>query len=144
MDSYLAQGGGDNSIVSPIIFSPYVKNSLPSKSNTITLQNSKLAYPDAWLTLETEVGFSTINNLKYSDSGSYITDFFIDNNIEFTPNNTRLLVPIIKMYATQKLLQPTINSAQFKIGLNGYLTKNSNFSRQYFEFNFKSNKKRTS
>ena len=127
MDSYLAQGGGDNSIVSPIIFSPYVKNSLPSKSNTITLQNSKLAYPDAWLTLETEVGFSTINNLKYSDSGSYITDFFIDNNIEFTPNNTRLLAPIIKMYATQKLLQPTINSAQFKIGLNGYLTKNSNF-----------------
>jgi hypothetical protein len=126
-DSYLAQGGGNNPIVSPIIFNPYIKNSLPSKSNTTTIAASKSTYPDAWLALETEVGFSTITNLRYSDSGSYITDFFIDNDIEFTVNNVKLLSPIIKMYATQKLLQPTINSTQFKVKLQDYLTKNSNF-----------------
>jgi hypothetical protein len=126
-DSYLAQGGGNNPIVSPIIFNPYINNSLPSKSNTTTIAASKSTYPDAWLELETEVGFSTITNLAYSNSGSYITDFFIDNNIEFTVNNVKLLSPIIKMYATQKLLQPTINSAQFKVKLQEYLTKNSNF-----------------
>jgi hypothetical protein len=127
MDSYLAQGGGNNPIVNPITFNPYVKNSLPSKLNNITVSTSKSNYPDAWLELETEVGFSTITNLKYTDTGSYITDFFIDNNIEFTPNNVRLLSPIIKMYATQKLLLPTITTNQFKTKIQEYLTKNSNF-----------------
>jgi hypothetical protein len=128
MDSYLAQGGGNNPIVNPIIFNPYVKNSLPSTLNNITVSTSKSAYPDAWLALETEVGFSTITNLKYTDTGSYITDFFIDNNIEFTPNNVRLLSPIIKMYATQKLLAPTtLTTNQFKSKIQEYLIKNSNF-----------------
>ena len=127
MDSYLAQGGGNNSIVNPIIFNPYVRNSLPSVLNNVTLSTSKTNYPDAWLALETEVGFSTITNLKYSDGGSYITDFFIDNNIEFTTNNVKLLAPIIKMSATQKLLQPTITPLQFKSKLQEYLTKTSNF-----------------
>ena len=127
MASYLAQGGGTNPIVDPIVFDPYIANSLPSKLNNVTVSTSKSNYPDAWLELETEVGFSTINNLKYTDSGSYITDFFIDNNIEFTPNNVRLLSPIIKMYATQKLLSPSITTTQFKTKLQEYLSKNTNF-----------------
>lgn len=127
MGSYLAQGGGNNPIVDPIVFNPYVKNSLPSSLNNVTLTTSKSNYPDAWVSLETEVGFSTINNLKYTNTGSYITDFFIDNNIEFTSSNVKLLSPIIKMYATQKLLSPTITPGQFKTKIQEYLTKTSNF-----------------
>ena len=71
--------------------------------------------------METEVGFSTIDNLKYTNNGSYITDFFIDNNIEFSSNNVVLLSPIIKMYATQKLYTPTIDSTEFKSRIQLYL-----------------------
>ena len=127
MASYLAQGDGNNPIVNPIVFEPYVKNSLPSKSNTITVVLSKSRYPAAWLALETEVGFSTITNLTYTDLGSYITDFFIDNNIEFTENNVVLLAPIIKMYATQKLYTPTLTSSEFKSRVQSYLGLTSQF-----------------
>jgi hypothetical protein len=127
MASYITQGNGNNPIVDPIIFNPYVKDSLPSLSNTITLSSSKTRYPNAWRALETEVGFSTIANLIYDNNGSYITDFFIDNNIEFTENNVVLLAPIIKMYATQKLYTPTLSSATFKNTLQTYLSLTSEF-----------------
>jgi hypothetical protein len=127
MASYITQGDGNNPIVDPIIFNPYVKDSLPSLSNTITLSASKTRYPNAWRALENEVGFSTIANLIYDNNGSYITDFFIDNNIEFTENNVVLLAPIIKMYATQKLYTPTSSSATFKSTLQTYLGLTSEF-----------------
>ena len=73
------------------------------------------------MALETEVGFSTIQNLVYTDQGSYITDFFIDNNIEFSVGNITLCSQLIKQYATQKLLTPTLNSDEFKSRLQTYL-----------------------
>jgi hypothetical protein len=127
MASYLAQGGGNNDIVNPIVFNPYVKDSLPSSLNTTTLEASKSRYPNVWRVLETEVGFSTIPNLIYDNNGSYITDFFIDNDIEFTENNVVLLAPIIKMYATQKLYTPTLSRAQFKSSVQTYLGLTSEF-----------------
>jgi hypothetical protein len=127
MASYMAQGNGNFPILDPINFNPYIKDSLPSKTNTITLDLSKSRYPQAWLALETEVGFSTIQNLIYDNNGSYITDFFIDNNIEFTANNVVLLAPIIKMYATQKLYTPTLSRADFKSRLQTYLGLTSEF-----------------
>ena len=127
MASYMAQGNGNNDIVDPIIFNPYVKNSLPSSLNTITLDASKSRYPNVWRTLETEVGFSTIPNLIYDNNGSYITDFFIDNDIEFTENNVVLLAPIIKMYATQKLYTPRLSRDEFKSTLQTYLGLTSEF-----------------
>ena len=123
--SYLAQGNGSNAILDPITFNPYIANSLPSNSNSISLAVSKSRYPAAWLALETEVGFSTIQNLIYDDNGSYITDFFIDNNIEFSENNVVLLAPLIKMYATQKLYTPNLSSTDFKTKLDDYLNLNS-------------------
>jgi len=116
-DSYL------NNVVDPIQFEPYVPNSLPSARGGITLSQSKANYPQEWKALETEVGFSTIPNVIYTDRGSYITDFFIDNNIKFTVSNIGLLSPIIKMYATQKLKNPALNSAQFKTQLQEYLNR---------------------
>jgi hypothetical protein len=127
MASYLAQGGGNNDIVDPIVFNTYIKDSLPSSLNTTTLSISKSRYPNVWRALETEVGFSTIPNLIYDDNGSYITDFFIDNDIEFTENNVVLLAPIIKMYATQKLYTPILPRTEFKNRIQTYLGLTSEF-----------------
>jgi len=121
VDSFLASNGGNNPVVDPIQFGTYVNNTLPSVNGAITLAQSKAAYSQAWLALETEVGFSTITNLRYTDQGSYITDFFIDNNIEFSVNNVVLCSQLIKQYATQKLNVPTINSSQFKANIDTYL-----------------------
>ena len=121
VDSFLASNGGNNPVVDPIQFGTYINNTLPSVNGAITLAQSKAAYSQAWLALETEVGFSTITNLRYTDQGSYITDFFIDNNIEFSVNNIVLCSQLIKQYATQKLNVPTINSVQFKTNINTYL-----------------------
>ena len=125
--SFISQKGGDNTIVDPISFTPYVNNTLPSARGSITLAQSRAAYPLQWATLETEVGFSTIPNLVYTNRGSYITDFFIDNNIQFTVNNIVLCAPLIKMYATQKLYTPTITSTQFADSLQSYLNENTTF-----------------
>lgn len=119
-DSYLSHNN-TTVVVDPIPFEPYVPNSLPSSDGTVSLTQSQVNNQQAWLSLETEVGFSTIPNVTYSSIGSYITDFFIDNNIAFTSQNVTLLSPIIKMYATQKLNNPSINAPQFQNLLTQYL-----------------------
>jgi len=116
-DSYLG------TVVDPIAFETYIPGSLPSLKGATTLQQSKANYPQEWKALETTVGFSTIAGVIYTNKGSYITDFFIDNNIRFTVNNIDLLSPIIKMYATQKLKDPTITAAQFKKELQNYIDR---------------------
>jgi hypothetical protein len=63
--------------------------------------------------LRLHVGFSTIESLTYKNNGSYITDFFIDNNIEFSEANIVALAKPIKIYATQKLKNPNITSESF-------------------------------
>lgn len=86
-------------------------NALPYNGGGISLSISKANYPNEWKTLETYIGFSNINELKYSDNGSFITDFFIDFNIAFTIDNIKNLTPIIKVYATQKLSDIINNTA---------------------------------
>jgi hypothetical protein len=133
MASYIVHVGGDNDIDSPIFFEPYVNNSLPSRLNTTSVATSKSNNPAAWRALETEVGFSTIPNLVYSNSGSYITDFFIDSNIEFTEDNVVLCAPIIKMYATQKLFTPTTTSLNFGTQLQTYLNITTDFQNNILD-----------
>lgn len=124
LDSYLSHNNTQK-VVDPIKFRPYVQNTLPTTGGGLTVSQSKGLNPNAWIALETEVGFSTINNVRYSDNGSYITDFFVNNNIEFTTDNVVLLAPIIKMYATQKLKNPSITVAQFQNQINQFLTNES-------------------
>jgi hypothetical protein len=80
-------------------------NSLPRLNGGLSLSSSQINFPEAWAALKTYVGFSEIPQLKYSDNGSFITDFFIDLNVAFTPENIQTFAPIIKIYATQKLNQ---------------------------------------
>ena len=91
-------------------------NALPTKTGGVTLLQSRTNYPDAWRTLETYVGFSNVSGLTYSNTGSTITDFFIDCNVAFERTNIINLAPIIKIYATQKLNDTTLNYTKF-IGL---------------------------
>ena len=123
-DSYLSYNN-QQVVVNPIEFEPYVPNSLPQAGSNLTLSQSQINNREAWTTLETEVGFSTIPNVRYSSLGSYITDFFIDNNIEFSSRNITLLAPIIKMYATQKLVNPNLSATQFQNQLSQYLQRES-------------------
>jgi hypothetical protein len=120
-DSFISYNSSNNAVVDPINFDPYVKNTLPSSKGGITLSESRIKYPIEWATLETEVGFSTIKNLIYTDLGSYITDFFIDNDIKFSVNNIVICAPLIKIYATQKLDNPTITTSSFKTKIQDYL-----------------------
>jgi hypothetical protein len=131
-DSYLSHNN-TTVVVDPIPFNPYVTNSLPSAGGTVLLSQSQINNQTAWLSLETEVGFSTIPNVNYSSNGSYITDFFIDNNIAFTSENVTLLAPIIKMYATQKLNNPNLNAQQFQNQLTQYLRREVDIQNNFLD-----------
>jgi hypothetical protein len=112
-----------------ISFNYYVEGSLPKSGVTgTTLSVYKSANPESWKALETYVGFSTEEGVKYTSTGSVVTDFFIDMNVEFIPESVQTLAPLIKIYATQKKLDPTMNRGKFIALLNQYLNDNKKFS----------------
>jgi hypothetical protein len=113
---------GDYSIVTP--------NALPPNTNLVT---SITNYPNEWKALETYVGFSNIDKLKYDDNGSYITDFFIDNNVSFEISNIKDLAPLIKIYATNKLKDSTFNNTKFLQSMTDYLTQTDYFLDKVFD-----------
>ena len=93
-------------IEDPYTWSKYTEKTptaLPSAAGGVTLAISEINYPNEWKALKTYVGFSEIPELSYKDSGSFITDFFIDLNVDFSVENIKNFAPIIKIYATQKL-----------------------------------------
>ena len=57
---------------------------------------------------------------------SYVTDFFIDNNIAFNSANVETAYPLIRLYAEQKLKDPTFNSTKFTTFINNHLTSQYN------------------
>jgi hypothetical protein len=105
----------------PDTFEKYELNTLPTGGGTITLLQSKALNPDAWITLEEYVGFSTISGLTYTDSGSYITDFFPTMDIAFTSGNIQLLSKVIKIFANEKLKNPSLTKTQFQTTLTDYI-----------------------
>ena len=104
----------------PELFESYQSSTLIPD---ISLSQSRQTFPNEWKALDLYVGFSTIPELVYKDGGSYITDFFKDNNIRFTVDNIKNLAPIIKMYATQKLITPNLNYSSFRTLLNDYINR---------------------
>lgn len=105
-----------------IDFGTYITGSLPSLTNTTTLGISEGQYPDAWKALRLVVGEYDANGMVYSDNGSFITDFFIDMDVEFNEDNVRQLGPIIHIYATQKYGNESMTPTQFMLSFNQYLT----------------------
>lgn len=96
-------------------------NALPYIGSTTTLALSRTNYPTEWETIDLYLGFSTIPELEYKDSGSYITDFFIDLNVEFNKENIIAFQDIIKIYATQKLLDNTLTDVKFLESLDKHI-----------------------
>ena len=117
-----------HAITSPITWDYYTSNTANGLPSQTTLALSQTTYPNAWNALKTYVGFSDIPELTYKDSGSYITDFFIDCNVAFTVESITNLYPIIKIYATQKLKDPTLNYTKFVNLIDDYLTKIDSFN----------------
>lgn len=111
-------------------------NAVPTTANTITLSVSLSNYPEEWKTLKTHVGFSTINQLVYSDTGSYITDFFPVMNIGFTINNIEYYASLIKVFASQKLLDPTLTKDSFVSLLDSYFADIEDFQNNLFTQTF--------
>jgi len=111
----------------PETFEPYDAGTLPDKNNSISLIQSKANFNNEWKTLEKYVGFSTIKGADYTDTGSTITDFFIDLNVKFSESNIKRLYQIIKIYATQKLQKLTENKpytkVEFKEALKNYINE---------------------
>lgn len=105
-------------------FGTYIPNTLPPQT---TLSNSISINPTAWEAMYLHVGDYTDPNMLYDDNGSYLTDFFIDFNIEFTTENVTNLSKIIKMYASYKLNNTNTTSAQFQTEFNQFLSQNSQF-----------------
>jgi len=117
-----------NRVFDPFTYGPYVQNTLPSTTSTITLAQSQALSPQAWNSMYTYVGFATTSGLEYSNNGSYYTDFFIDLNVEFNQTNVQRFAPLIKIYGTQKLLaNGNYGATQFTEQINTYYTQNDQF-----------------
>ena len=119
-----------NEIVDPWTWEYYsikTPNALPNTSGVPNLVTSKLNYPNEWKTLETYIGFSQLSGITYTNTGSTITDFFIDFNIAFTEKNIVNFAPIIKIYATQKQTDPNLNPTTFKTKMSEFLVSNETF-----------------
>ncbi len=114
-------------IQDPYTFGQYEINSLPTSFGTTTLAQSQASFPETWKTLQTYVGFSNTPGMAYTNSGSYITDFFVDNNVQFSEENIKILAPLIKMYATQKYNDNTYNGTKFLTDFRGYLRDTQNY-----------------
>ena len=114
-------------IVDPYSWENYkivTPNALPPQT---TLVNSQTTRPNVWNALKLYVGYSEIPELQYKNSGSYITDFFIDLNVAFNVDNVIQFAPIIKIYATQKLKDNTLNLTKFYSLMNDYLASVDKF-----------------
>jgi hypothetical protein len=119
-------------ILNPLLYTedPYIKNTLPTTAQTISLLVSKATNKDAWNALETYVGYSNIDKMVYTDSGSTITDFFVDMNINFNENNVKYLYQLIKMYATLKSDNPNLDKAAFKTQITNLVNSQDSFKEK--------------
>ena len=108
-------------------YSTYTPNAFPNGIGPRTLVDVVTQYPDAWKALLLYVGDSQVEGIKYTNSGSTIFDFFIDNNIEFSEDNVISLCPLIKIYASKKKANPNYDSITFKTDITRFIESNNKF-----------------
>lgn len=110
-----------NKVFDGYTYNTYVKNTVPSSTGTITLAQSQTLFPITWAAMYTHVGFGTQAGMVYTDNGSYYTDFFITMDVEFNQTNVINFAPLIKIFATQKLLNNGVyTKADFTQDINSY------------------------
>ena len=111
----------------PYIYGPYEQGTLPTQGGSVTLAASKQQSPETWKALEYYVGYSTIPELAYKNNGSYITDFFVNLNVQFNEKNVKDFAPIIKIYATEKLKNNNLNLSSFYTLMDNYIVESENY-----------------
>ena len=125
----------------PITFSPYVLGTLPGDGFLVgpnslqTSQTLSTINVEAWKTLKTYV---YVPNSSYTNSGSTVTDFFIDMNIEFTKENIITCQELIYRYYNLKNDNENLNKTIFINYINEIITKNNetqkNVTNQIFKY----------
>ena len=107
--------------IDPIQFGTYINNTLPTNNNNITLAQSISSNPAAWKAMYLYVGDYVEPRMKYSDSGSTLTDFFVDMNIQFTEDNVINLAKIIQIYGSSKYNDPNLTQTIFRAEYEDFL-----------------------
>lgn len=115
-----------------IFYATSTPNAVPTATNSIDLTTSQSNYPESWKALKLFVGFSTIPELQYTDDGSYITDFFETCNIGFVPENIEYYATLIKIFASQKLINNNLTFENFKTLLDDYISSNNTLKNEIF------------
>lgn len=108
----------------PIIYGPYEQGTLPPQ---VSVSQSQQQSPETWKKLLYYVGESSIPELKYKNNGSYITDFFIDLNVQFNEKNVEDFAPLIKVYASEKLKNNNLNLTSFYSLMDNYIVESDNY-----------------
>jgi hypothetical protein len=108
----------------PFIYGPYENGTLPPN---VSLSQSQQQNPETWKKLLYYVGKSSIPELEYKNSGSYITDFFIDLNVQFNEKNVEEFAPLIKVYASEKLKNNNLNLSSFYRLMDNYIIESDNY-----------------
>ena len=108
--------------IDPIDFSYYREGTVPTSTNGVTVADSQNNFPDVWNELYLRVGDYKEDNIKYSNSGSCITDFFPTMDIEFTKENVKDLSQIIKVFATQKMSNNTLSKSEFQQTFDSFMS----------------------
>ena len=108
----------------PYNYGPYEQGTLPPN---VSLSGSKQQSPETWKALLYYVGESSIPELTYKNSGSYITDFFIDLNVQFNEKNVKDFAPLIKVYASEKLKNKNLNLTSFYTLMDNYIIESDNY-----------------
>jgi hypothetical protein len=107
-------------------------NAVPTIGGDTTWQDVVDNYPDSWTSLLLNVGFSSVTGLTYDGESSFITDFFPENDIAFTPKNIQKFSKLIKIYATQKYSNSNYNNSTFTAETNTYLNELSELKNQIY------------
>lgn len=107
-------------IVDPIVPKSYVPNTLMPE---VSLEDSILNNGPAWNAMLFNVGNFNEGLFSYSDLANPFTDFFIDNDIEFSEENVKLFYPLIQIYGTKKA-EGQYNKTMFAEDLYSYITTN--------------------
>jgi hypothetical protein len=108
---------------------------IPTITNSLTLADSLVNFPNEWKELKLNVGFFNFEGFTYKDEGSYFTDFFPTLNVGFTVENIVKYAQIIKIFATRKALytNPQGYTADiFKSEMTNYINRLTYFKDNLF------------
>lgn len=119
--------------VDKINFGGYVEGTLPTETNGVTVSQSKSLNPDAWKELYLSVGLYSDEKLNYNTIESYITQFFIDFDVEFNRENVEILTPIIKTYISEKINNNDLTVDEFYVEFNNFINSQIDFQKNILD-----------